>query len=64
MHLSPVYQKDFQLKMFPIKTCYGNALSSTTYLVQRKTGKKGVARENKTFVGSKLGEVLKCGDDL
>lgn len=50
--------------MFPLKTWYGNALSSTTYLVlvQRKIGKGGVARE--TFVGSKLGEVLKCGDNL
>lgn len=47
--------------MFPLKTGYGNALSSTTYLVlvQRQIGKKGVARE--TSVGSKLGEVLKCG---
>lgn len=48
--------------MLLLKTCYDNALSGTTHLVQRKTGKK--AMERIPLLALQLSEVLKCGDDL
>lgn len=45
-------------------TCCGAAPASTTHLVQRKTGKAGMERENLLLLALKLSEVLKCRDDL
>lgn len=50
--------------MLLLKTCYGNALSSTIHFVQRKTGKNDMERANLSVLALKLREALKCGDDL
>lgn len=66
MHLPPAYQTGFQLKMLSLKTRCGNALSSTTHLVQKQNKTKQarkVWKENFPLLALKLSEALKCGDD-